>query len=375
MGAKRQRWFCWPLSYLVNRSRSRRFQNSWRVRLLLNRCENREVTNTLLLGGLIGTEFDLFSKNSLLAGTQQQVESCDARAHKKTIETSTIFCIDAPSVPLPSVYCKVRCFSKSLLRTNDSDFGQSSVGGQQFSLIQDLMPSEIIGHDAALEDSASIGTSEFDSKGIAAGENSSSTELPRSSGSQQQSANRQAGETLGATSQGATTVSEDDTEPLPNQAPLAVNDVATVLEDAAVDIPVFANDSDPDLGDHLKIATWDDATGNATITQPDIGVLRYRPNPDFNGSDTFSYTIMDDRGTTSTATVVVTVTAVNDPCVAFNDAAAAPTHATNITGSVLDNDYDYDSPDATFATIRVSAVNTAGLSGTLDFNYATGEYV
>ena len=42
-------------------------------------------------------------------------------------------------------------------------------------------------------------------------------------------------------------------------------------------------------------------------------VITYEPRADFNGTDTFSYTIEDADGQQSSATVNVTVVAVNDP--------------------------------------------------------------
>ena len=56
-----------------------------------------------------------------------------------------------------------------------------------------------------------------------------------------------------------------------------------------------------------------DATNGAhgTVTFDDTGVA-YTPAADYNGPDSFTYTVTNDDGP-STATVDVTVTAVNDP--------------------------------------------------------------
>src|SRR5262249_29934829 len=40
---------------------------------------------------------------------------------------------------------------------------------------------------------------------------------------------------------------------------------------------------------------------------------KYRPAANYNGSDSFTYTISDGQGGTDTATVTLTVTPVNDP--------------------------------------------------------------
>ena len=76
-----------------------------------------------------------------------------------------------------------------------------------------------------------------------------------------------------------------------NDAPVAVNDVATVSEDSSNNtVAVLANDSDTD-GDTLTVTTATAANGAVTINSD--GTLDYAPNADFNGADTISYTISD----------------------------------------------------------------------------------
>jgi hypothetical protein len=94
--------------------------------------------------------------------------------------------------------------------------------------------------------------------------------------------------------------------------PRPVDDAATVLEDSGTTtISVLANDSDPDPGQTLSITS---------VTQPANGVsavlsamaVTYRPNANFAGTDSFTYTVSDGHGGSATATVTVTVTPVND---------------------------------------------------------------
>ncbi|MBI2213373.1 MAG: tandem-95 repeat protein, partial [Acidobacteria bacterium] len=90
--------------------------------------------------------------------------------------------------------------------------------------------------------------------------------------------------------------------------PVAVNDSATMLEDAsATAIDVLANDTDPDGGTKLVTGTTNGTSGTVATTGGGTG-LTYTPNPDFCGADSFTYTITGG----STATVNVTVTCVND---------------------------------------------------------------
>ena len=96
----------------------------------------------------------------------------------------------------------------------------------------------------------------------------------------------------------------------PNSPPDAVDDAVATDEDAGpLDVAVLSNDSDPN-GDALAITgTSDPANGTASVAG---SAVFYVPDADFNGSDSFTYTVSDGRGGTDTATVSVTVAPVND---------------------------------------------------------------
>ncbi|MFC2079240.1 Ig-like domain-containing protein, partial [Candidatus Bipolaricaulota bacterium] len=123
-----------------------------------------------------------------------------------------------------------------------------------------------------------------------------------------------------------------------NDPPEAQDDSASTDEDTPVDIDVLANDSDPD-GDSLNIQS---------ITQPSNGVvtnngssISYAPDSDFNGVDTFTYTIADGNGGTSVALVTVTVAGINDDPIALDDGTTTP-EDTAVDIDVLANDSDPD---------------------------------
>ena len=84
--------------------------------------------------------------------------------------------------------------------------------------------------------------------------------------------------------------------------PVAANDTATVLEDAAATvIPVLANDTDADVTDVLSITgKTNGAKGVVSLTS--ATTLTYKPNANANGSDSFSYTIYDGHGGSATGT-------------------------------------------------------------------------
>jgi gliding motility-associated-like protein len=91
----------------------------------------------------------------------------------------------------------------------------------------------------------------------------------------------------------------------------ALDDTVATLEDEAVSIDILANDNDIPASGTL---TFTDPS-NGTVTLDDNGTpgdlsddsVVYTPNPDFNGADSFTYTLCDTQGNCSTATVTVVV--------------------------------------------------------------------
>src|SRR5262249_45715861 len=100
------------------------------------------------------------------------------------------------------------------------------------------------------------------------------------------------------------------------------NDSATTAEDTAVSINVLANDSFSSTPAITSVGVAAHGTvsinnaGTPGNTADDYVV--YTPNADYNGSDSFTYTVTAGGGI-QTATVTVNVTAVNDAPVAVND--------------------------------------------------------
>ena len=120
-----------------------------------------------------------------------------------------------------------------------------------------------------------------------------------------------------------------------DDSPVAVDDTASVDEDSEVDIDVLDNDTDIDGG--LLEITFVDTPSNGTVTENPDGTLKYVPDPDFNGSDTFTYTINGG----STATVTVTINPIDDSPVAVDDTATVDEDS-EVDIDVLDNDTDVD---------------------------------
>ena len=82
---------------------------------------------------------------------------------------------------------------------------------------------------------------------------------------------------------------------------------------------------------------------NGILNVNNDGTLTYTPNNNYNGEDSFTYTVEDTEGLVSnTATVNITVNAVNDKTVAVNDTVITD-EDTAVTINILDNDNDIDS--------------------------------
>uniref|UniRef100_UPI00260F0EF7 Ig-like domain-containing protein n=1 Tax=uncultured Psychromonas sp. TaxID=173974 RepID=UPI00260F0EF7 len=91
---------------------------------------------------------------------------------------------------------------------------------------------------------------------------------------------------------------------------VVADDTATTNEDAAIDIDVLGNDTDTVDGTASAVSPVESVTqgANGSVVVNADGTVKYTPNADFNGSDSFTYT--NEEG--QEATVNVTVDAVND---------------------------------------------------------------
>ena len=168
-----------------------------------------------------------------------------------------------------------------------------------------------------------------------------------------------------------------------NTAPVAQDDTATTNAGEAVTIHVTGNDSDNESA--FSIDSFGQGSNGSVVN--DNGKLVYTPNANFSGTDSFTYTIIDDGGLTATATVTVTVVkaaSANNAPIALDDNAST-TANNSVTINVLGNDFDYDEGDlavlkshattskkgGTIATVNGQLVYTpaAGFTGTDTFTY------
>src|SRR5262249_27027762 len=118
-----------------------------------------------------------------------------------------------------------------------------------------------------------------------------------------------------------------------NDPPAALPDSGPgfVTTDAAgfVTGNVLADDVDPDSGDSFKLLGIDTSRTLGLVTNLGDGTFRYDPNGKFISlpagavaTDSFTYTVRDKYGSSSSGTVMVTINGDNQPPTAKDDAIA-----------------------------------------------------
>jgi VCBS repeat-containing protein len=123
-----------------------------------------------------------------------------------------------------------------------------------------------------------------------------------------------------------------------NDAPTVADQMVNGLEDTALVIPLAANDVD---SPNLTVAFGYPAThGGVSVAGT---TLTYTPNAEYSGSDSLTYRVTDGVTWSSTATVSITMDAVNDAPIAYDaeltvmagTSAVTPLIATDAEGSAL----------------------------------------
>ena len=136
----------------------------------------------------------------------------------------------------------------------------------------------------------------------------------------------------GATSTATITIT------ITNRIPVAVDNTISINVNYAVSVPVVDNDYDPDGQIISVIEITQPTDGYCFIEYPPEAIF-YFPSGDFKGTDSFTYTITDTSGGTSTAIVHITV--INTPPVALSDSYSMAVNTVN-SFIVLLNDSDSD---------------------------------
>ena len=157
------------------------------------------------------------------------------------------------------------------------------------------------------------------------------------------------------------------------EPPVATDDQATTDEDIAVEIDVLANDVDTDgTLDPATVAIVAPPTHGQLAIDTATGTVTYTPAADYNGDDSFRYTVRDDDGNVSNvATVTLTVRGVNDAPAAAADSytVRGDTTLTVAAPGVLANDTDIDGDALTAAAVSPPSHGQLTLSTDGSFEY------
>ena len=103
---------------------------------------------------------------------------------------------------------------------------------------------------------------------------------------------------------------DDPTDPDPNTAPDANNDTDETDEGQSTTTDVLANDSDSDGYLDATSVTVSSQPSNGSASVGSYGNITYTPDSGFSGTDTYTYLVQDDDGAFGSATVTITVNAV-----------------------------------------------------------------
>jgi uncharacterized protein YjdB len=124
-----------------------------------------------------------------------------------------------------------------------------------------------------------------------------------------------------------------------NAAPTATAQSVSTDEDTQASITLSGTDPENDTLTY-SIATLP-ANGTLSGLNASSGDVTYTPDADYNGSDSFTFSVTDTAGATGTATVSLTIAAVNDAPSAADDTGST-TEETPVTIDVLANDSDVE---------------------------------
>ena len=148
-----------------------------------------------------------------------------------------------------------------------------------------------------------------------------------------------------------------------NDTPIATDVSAATNEDTALGVTLTSSDVE---GDTLTYSVVGTNNGTVTISG---STATYTPTQDFNGTDTFTYKANDGNTDSNTATVTVTVNAVNDAPVANAMSVATDSQASTTLQIDLDvSDVDGDTLTP-FLTATVSNGTLALITGTTSLVY------
>ncbi|WP_197355746.1 Ig-like domain-containing protein [Aureliella helgolandensis] len=161
-----------------------------------------------------------------------------------------------------------------------------------------------------------------------------------------------------------------------NDSPVANADNANAVEDVTLEIAantLLANDTKGAANESAQVLTLTGvsptSTSGGTVSLSG-STISYKSALNFNGTDSFTYTISDGAGGTATGTVAVTVAAVNDAPIAGTDSVQTFKNvATSISVATLLSNDSAGPANESAQTLSITAVAaTADTHGTVVLN-------
>ncbi|MCU4441122.1 tandem-95 repeat protein, partial [Acinetobacter lwoffii] len=148
----------------------------------------------------------------------------------------------------------------------------------------------------------------------------------------------------------------------PNTSPVALDDSYNTAFNTPVALDPLANDTDAD-GNPLTITAINGVTltpgtaqqigtPNGVVNIDAQGTITFTPNTGFSGQETFSYTISDGQGGTSTATGTINVSSAPNTSPVASDDTYNTAFNTPVTLNPLANDTDADGNPLTITAIN-----------------------
>ena len=156
-----------------------------------------------------------------------------------------------------------------------------------------------------------------------------------------------------------------------NDAPLAIDDVDSTVEDSCIQIAVLANDTDVENAIIVGSLVTFNGPSNGTLSLDTLtGIITYCPDSNFAGIDTFYYAICDSGypapGLCDTAMVVITVNSKNDPPIALNDSVSVCANDSVLIAVLLnDVDSEGDPLSATIVSVPSHGSATVDIAGNI----------
>jgi hypothetical protein len=154
-----------------------------------------------------------------------------------------------------------------------------------------------------------------------------------------------------------------------NQAPSATPHSYATNEDTNLVITatngLLVGASDPE-GSQLTASVVNPPTHGVITAFNGNGAFTYRPNANFNGTDTFTFKVNDGQLDSAVQTVTIRVAAVNDPPPVVNDSFNVSANtADQLLGDVLANDRAAPNPDGNETLSLAGFASSTAQGGTI----------